>query len=58
MARTKPHKICPRCERPMTGCACAHRKASDGELVHSGCLSKYEAMLNKKRDSEQKKREE
>jgi hypothetical protein len=42
----------------MTGCACAHRKASDGELVHSGCLSKYEAMLNKKRDSEQKKREE
>jgi|21_taG_2_1085346.scaffolds.fasta_scaffold13886_7 hypothetical protein len=58
MARSKPLKLCPICEKALTGCACGHRRASDGTMVHSSCLPKYENFLNKQRASEQKKRKE
>jgi predicted amidophosphoribosyltransferase len=36
---------CPQCEKPLKGCACSHRKADDGKLVHARCLRKYNYIL-------------
>ena len=57
MARAKPLKICPGCDKVLTSCGCGHRKATNDSLVHKGCLNKYNYMLEKEK-SEQKKREE
>ena len=55
MARTNPIKTCPCCEKPLTGCACGHRKAKDGSMVHRNCLAKYNYILEKKEKNEEKK---
>ena len=43
-------KECPQCEKPLKGCACSHRKASDGKLVHGKCLEKYNYILKINKD--------
>ena len=58
MARTKPLKICPGCDKVLTGCGCGHRKATNDALVHKSCLQKYNYILELERKGEQKKREE
>lgn len=45
-------KECPQCEKPLKGCACSHRKASDGKLVHGKCLEKYNYILKINKDLE------
>ena len=53
---------CSYCDKPLKGCACSWKAASDGKTVHKQCIGKYNKLLelekNKKEDSEQKKREE
>ena len=38
------------CNKPLKGCACSHRKADDGKMVHSKCLEKYNYILKIKND--------
>jgi hypothetical protein len=35
---------CPNCKKALS-CGCQKRKASDGKVVCTNCLSKYEASL-------------
>lgn len=46
------NKICPLCEKEMTGCPCGHRKAEDGKLVHGRCLNKYNYILKQKKENQ------
>ena len=46
MSRAKPQKLCPECLKPIVGCACGHRKASDEKMVHANCLAKYNHRLD------------
>jgi len=59
MARDKPHKLCPECDRVLGGCSCGHRKAADGTMVHRGCVSKYNHRLEllKKQDEQENKKQ-
>lgn len=46
-------KICPQCLRQLTGCACGHRKATDGVMVHANCLQKYNYVLKKEQEKKE-----
>jgi len=44
-------KECPLCKKKLTGCACSHRKADDGKIVHGRCLDKYNYILKKNKEN-------